>query len=401
MDSALPTRSPGGRFQLLSLVTLSGALAALGLLGIERGDEVSQAGQFHGKQMVWLALAGGAMSVACRVPLRWLRSWAGTLFVVSLVLLTLVYLFPARWGSRRWIPLGLLYFQPSELAKISFILALARHLIVRENYRRPLGLVVPFVVTIVPLVLILREPDLGTSLLFLPVLYAMLFAAGARVRHLALVAVLGVAVLPLFWQAMSAEQRSRITAVFQQRDGTAPAVGKADGFHLHQSKQVLSLGGAWGSQFQGTLVDDPAAYYLPACRTDFVLCMVGERFGLAGTLTVLVLYSLLFAQGLAIAGATRDPFGRLVAVGIVALLAAQTVINAGMTVGLLPVTGITLPLMSYGGSSLLFTGAAIGLLVNVSRLPDEVLRREPFRFGQSARQDRRLSPVTSQAGVRF
>jgi len=386
---------------LLSLVTLSGALAALGLLGIERGDEVSQAGQFHGKQMVWLALAGGAMSVACRVPLRWLRSWAGTLFVVSLVLLTLVYLFPARWGSRRWIPLGLLYFQPSELAKISFILALARHLIVRENYRRPLGLVVPFVVTIVPLVLILREPDLGTSLLFLPVLYAMLFAAGARVRHLALVAVLGVAVLPLFWQAMSAEQRSRITAVFQQRDGTAPAVGKADGFHLHQSKQVLSLGGAWGSQFQGTLVDDPAAYYLPACRTDFVLCMVGERFGLAGTLTVLVLYSLLFAQGLAIAGATRDPFGRLVAVGIVALLAAQTVINAGMTVGLLPVTGITLPLMSYGGSSLLFTGAAIGLLVNVSRLPDEVLRREPFRFGQSARQDRRLSPVTSQAGVRF
>jgi cell division protein FtsW (lipid II flippase) len=163
-------------------------------------------------------------------------------------------------------------------------------------------------------------------------------------------------------------------------------VGKADGFHLHQSKQVLALGGAWGSQLEGTRVDDPAAYYLPACRTDFVICMVGERLGLPGTLGVLTLYALLFLRGLWIAAGARDGFARLVAVGVVSLLAAQTIINTGMTVGLLPVTGITLPLMSYGGSSLLFTGFALGLLVNVSRQPRDMFDLEPFRFA-TARVD--------------
>ncbi len=365
----------------ISLLVLAAALAALGLAGISRGDTLSQAGVMYGKQALWLMLATGSLVIATRLPLRLLRQQAWFWFVASVVLLCAVYLFPARWGSRRWIPLGLLYFQPSELAKIAFIVALARYLVARENYRRLTGLVVPFLLTLIPLGLILKEPDLGTSLLFLPVLFAMLFAAGARVRHLALITCLGLCVLPIFWSAISAEQRSRITAVFQQRDGESPAVGKADGYHLHQSKQVLALGGAWGSQFQGTQVDDPAAYYLPACRTDFILCMVGERFGLAGTSLALLLYGLLFLRGLAIAVATRDPFGRLLSVGIVALLAAQTVINTGMTVGLLPITGITLPLMSYGGSSLLFTGFALGLLVNVSRLKTDATQAEPFRFG--------------------
>lgn len=363
-----------------SLVIVAAAIAICGWLGIDRGDELSQAGTFAGKQGIWLLLAGVSLWLAAHLPLDWLRRTAWLGFGLALALLMLVYFFPARWGSRRWIPLGVLYFQPSELAKIAFIVTLARYLETRESHRRLWGLMVPFGITVVPLGLILKEPDLGTSLLFLPVLYAMLLSAGARLRHLALVAALGLAVLPLFWQAISAEQRSRITAVFQQRDGQAPTVGKADGFHLHQSKQVLALGGTWGSQWEGTRVEDPAAYYLPACRTDFVICMVGERFGLAGTLGVLLLYSLLFVRGLAVSAAARDPFARLLAVGVVALLAAQTIINTGMTVGLLPVTGITLPLMSYGGSSLLFTGLALGLLVNVARQPRDMFESEPFRF---------------------
>jgi cell division protein FtsW (lipid II flippase) len=255
-----------------------------------------------------------------------------------------------------------------------------------------MGLIVPFLVTLVPLGLILKEPDLGTSLLFLPVLYGMLWTAGARGWHLLLIALLGVCLLPIFWSAISAEQKSRITAVFQQRDGSAPQQGVADGYHLHQSKQVLSFGGAWGSQAQGTLIDDPAAYYLPACRTDFVLCMVGERFGLAGTLTTLFLYGVLSLSGLFVAGTSRDPFGRLLAVGVTVLLAAQTIINTGMTVGLVPITGITLPLMSYGGSSLLFTGLALGLMVQVARQPHDPMslpasiqpRRSPSAAWQSS-----------------
>jgi cell division protein FtsW (lipid II flippase) len=234
--------------------------------------------------------------------------------------------------------------------------------------------------TFVPLVLILKEPDLGTAMLFLPVLFAMLFAAGARLRHLVLIGMLGVMALPVLWAGvMNAEQKSRITALFVQRDaGPAP---KGDGYHLHQSKQVLALGGAWGSELSGVTVDDPVAYHLPACRTDFVLCMLGERWGAIGSMLTLLLYLVLLGRGLIAAAATREPFGRLLAVGIVSLLAAQVVVNTGMTVGLMPVTGVTLPLLSYGGSSLLFTGMALGLILNVGMRPGYEMTGEPFRFG--------------------
>lgn len=361
-----------------SVPAIAITLMIIGVSGIARGDELSSAGVFFDRQFVWIAVAVPAMLAVTLVPYRIHRHHAYLWFAGSAALLLAVYFFPARWGSRRWIPLGFMYFQPSEMAKLAYILALSRYLMYRENYRRLSGLFVPFLLTFIPLLLILREPDLGTSLLFLPVLFAMLFAAGARLRHLALIACCGIGALPVLWMTMSAEQQSRITALFTQQDGGPTP--KGDGYHLHQSKQALALGGAWGSEINGTAVDDPLAYHLPACRTDFVLCMVGERWGLTGSIATLVLYLLLFARGLSIAAGTREPFGRLLAVGIVALLAAQTVINAGMTVGLMPITGITLPLLSYGGSSLLFTCLAIGLLMNVAMRPGFEMGRDPFRF---------------------
>jgi rod shape determining protein RodA len=359
------------------------ALLALGLSGIGRGDELSQAGNFFGKQAVWIGLSLLAFVVAMRTGYRALSRRAYVLFALSIGLLAIVYLFPARWGSRRWIPLGMMQFQPSELAKLAYIMALARYLMHRQNYRRLSGLVAPFLLTLVPLALILKEPDLGSSLLFLPVLFAMLFSAGARLRHLVLVAALGICVLPLFWLGMSAEQQSRITAVFLQRDGGPTPRG--DGYHLHQSKQVLALGGVWGSQWGGTRIDDPLAYHLPACRTDFILCMIGERFGLVGSLGALGLSAIVVGCGLMIAARTREPFARLLAVGIATLLATQMTINAGMVVGLLPITGITLPLLSYGGSSLLFTCLALGLLVNVALNPGYEIASDPFRFAPRSR----------------
>jgi cell division protein FtsW (lipid II flippase) len=127
-------------------------------------------------------------------------------------------------------------------------------------------------------------------------------------------------------------------------------------------------------------LDDPDAYHLPAGQTDFVYCWVGERWGLWGALFTLGLYAMLFTSGLSIAAATRDPFGRLLSVGVVTLLAAQTIINTGMTVGLAPIVGITLPLMSYGGSSLIATCLALGLLINVGLRPGDRLNPEPFAF---------------------
>lgn len=353
-------------------------LVAVGLSGIARGDQLAGSGQYFTRQLIWVGLAGPALVAAACIPYRSLKPAAYLLFAGSLGLLLLVFLMPAHHGARRWIPLGAFDVQPSELAKLTFILALSHYLMFRRNYRRLLGLITPFLLTLVPLILVLREPDLGTSLLFLPVLFAMLFAAGARPRHLALLGLLGVAVTPVLWMGMNVEQQSRIVSLFTQSDhGPTP---RGDGYHLFQSKRMLALGGTWGSEMAGMPIDDPAAYHLPAGRTDFVFCLIGERWGLGGCLLTLAVYAVLLGKGLTIATSTREPFGRLLATGVVTLLATQVIINTGMTVGLMPITGMPLPLVSYGGSSLLATAIALGLLINVAIRPGYEITAEPFRF---------------------
>lgn len=361
-----------------TIVVCTLALMLVGLTGIGRGDELASEGAFFQRQVLWIVLGLPTLFATTLVPYRVLKPYSYGLFALTIPLLLLVFFLPPINGARRWIPLGVLNFQPSEVAKLAFIMTLAHYLMYRRNYRRLSGLIVPFVLTLVPVALILREPDLGTALLFFPVLFAMLFAAGARFRHLALIGLLGVATLPGLWMGMSAEQKSRVVSLFQQQDGGP--VPRGDGYQLHQSKQILALGGIWGSEIAGMPLDDPSAYRLPAAQTDFIFCLVGERWGLAGCLVTLALYLVLFARGLALAAATREPYGRLLAVGIVTLLAAQTVINSGMTVGLMPVTGMTLPLLSYGGSSLLATCFALGLLMNVGMNRGYEITAEPFRF---------------------
>lgn len=361
-----------------SVVVAATALVMLGLAGISRGDQLAGSGAYFTRQLVWVGLAIPALIAAAWVPYRSLRPVSYLLFGVTIVLLLLVFLMPARGGARRWIPLGLFDMQPSELAKLTFILALSHYLMYRRNFRRFLGLFTPFLLTLVPLVLVLKEPDLGTALLFLPLLLAMLLAAGARLRHLMLIGMMGVAVTPVLWLGMNAEQKSRVVSLLTQvENGPVP---RGDGYHLYQSKRMLSLGGTWGSELSGMPVDDPAAYHLPASRTDFVFCLIGERFGLFGSLLTLAIYAVLVVKGLAIAHSTREPFGRLLATGIVTLLATQAIINTGMTVGLMPITGMTLPLVSYGGSSLLATAIALGLLINVAIRPGYEVTAEPFRF---------------------
>ena len=365
-----------------SVVTAASLLAALGLAGISRGDQLVGSGLHFHRQLIWMALAVPALIMAAWVPYRSLRPASYLLFGVTTVLLLVVFLMPAHHGARRWIPMGVFDMQPSELAKLTYILALSHYLMFRRNFRHFLGLFIPFLLTLVPLVLVLKEPDLGTALLFLPMLFAMLLAAGARVRHLVLIGMMGVAVTPVLWLGMNVEQKSRVVSLLTQvENGPAP---RGDGYHLFQSKRMLSLGGTWGSDLAGMPVDDPAAYHLPAARTDFVFCLIGERFGLIGSLLTLATYAVLIIKGLSIAASTREPFGRLLATGIVTLLATQAIINTGMTVGLMPITGMTLPLVSYGGSSLVATAIALGLLINVAIRPGYEVTAEPFRFAAEA-----------------
>lgn len=354
------------------------ALFGLGLSGIERADELSDGPDLCSRQIFWGLLSVPVLVLTAGVSYRKIKPYSYGLFVMTLPLLIVVFFMPARNGARCWIPLGWFDMQPSELAKLTFILSLSHYLMHRDNYRKLTGLIAPFLIALIPMGLILREPDLGSAMVFPPVLFAMLFAAGAKRLHLVLVLLLGVALTPCFWQAMNAEQRSRITALFTQVDQGPNPLG--DRYHQHQSKLVIALGGVWGSELSGMPIQDPSAYRLFAGQTDFVFCWVAERWGLWGGLLTLILYALLFCRGLHIAGATREPFGRLLAVGVTTQLATQTLINAGMTVGLMPVAGITLPLMSYGGSSLLSTAATLGLLINVGLRPGYEIGHEPFAF---------------------
>lgn len=353
-------------------------LFLIGLGAIARGDELYNLGQFAPRQRIWAVLGLGVFIIAASWPYHRLKWFSYGLYAICVALLVFVFFMPAKYHSHRWIPLGFMDFQPSELAKLAFIAALARYLMHRDSFRSWTGLIPPFLMTLIPVALILKEPDLGTSLLFFPILFAMLFAAGARSKHLIVISLLGAMCVPVLWTQMSGEQKSRIVSVFTQKTGgDAP---DDDGYHLHQSKRVFALGGVWGSQLVGMPLQSRRAYHLPESRTDFVFCLVGERWGLVGCLATLMLFVLLIGRGLLIAANTREPYGRLLAVGIVTLIGSQTLINTGMTVGLLPITGMTLPMMSYGGSSLLATCLGLGLLVNIELRPNYAMGTEPFRF---------------------
>jgi cell division protein FtsW (lipid II flippase) len=223
----------------------------------------------------------------------------------------------------------------------------------------------PLAMATLPMLLILKQPDLGTSLVFLPVLFAMLFAAGARRRDLVRLTFAGLLLLPLLWSQMSHEQRSRITALWEQNLPHEAAT--ADGFHLDQAKRTLAQGGLWGNFFNAEADDNLLALRLPEPETDSVFCVIGERFGLVGAGLVLVLFAVLAARCLGVAVQSDEPFGRMISVGVAALFASEVLINTGMMVGLLPITGLALPLISYGGSDLVAHLWALGLVVSVAR----------------------------------
>ncbi len=309
---------------------------------------------------------------------RRIGRYAYLLFGVSILLLIVVRLMPPAGGTKvhRWLTFGSVRLgQPSELAKIAFILALAWYLRFSKSYRTFLGFLWPFAFALVPMYLIVKEPDLGTSLLFLPTLIAVLFAAGARKRHIAAVFLLALLSLPVLWLKMTTYQQSRIVGWLKQGQ---ESVSATSGYHLDRSLIAIGSGGLYGQPWRGAEVIENDL--LIHDHTDFIFAVIAAQFGLVGASALLLLYLILFAFGLRIAQTNYDPFGRLLAVGIVAMLATQTIINISMTLGLLPVTGMTLPFVSYGISSLWSCLIAVGLLISVGKHRSLSLAQRPFEF---------------------
>lgn len=409
------------------------ALMGVGVLALRASAQADSANMENFvKQLIFYAIGLVVFVAATMVPYQKVGRMAYLLFGLTLPLLAVLVaakvlntemggLLPRRNGAYRWIRLPFFDLQPSEIAKLTFIIMLAWYLRVGDNYRRLRGLLTPFVLTFVPMGLILLEPDLGTSLLLLPTLYFMLFMAGARLKHLlGIVAAATVLVLlpvphrlsadlpaderldrqSLAYMSLGSGQRpwlisaaplvvmekhqvSRVVGWLRQDD---PRVVMGKGWQLHQSKLALAAGGWSGGR---TLDDEPQQELLPLLlprlpfdQTDFIFSVVGGNWGLLGAAGVLMLYGVIVLFGAEIAVVTRDPFGRLLAVGVLALLLAQVFINVGMAIGLLPVTGMTLPLISYGGSSLVVNCAALGLLVNVGQNRPILLSRDPFEHGK-------------------
>ena len=296
---------------------------------------------------------------------------------------------PQRRGTRRWIELAIagqsITLQPSEICKLAYILALAWYLRYRSNYDNLSSLIGPFVLTLLAIVLILLEPDLGTVLLMMPILFTMLFVAGAKVKHLLIIILMALLISPLLWYKMRSYQRIRISSVVLQNPwvrekaekhpwlgkvlvGTrfSEKLWKSDwGWHLIRSKYAVASGGAKGYGFRrGPFVK---YNFLRERHNDFIFAIIAQQWGFWGCLGLLAFYIIIIGCGLEIAAHNTNPFGKLLAVGIIAMFVVEVIINVSMTVGLMPITGLTLPLVSYGGSSLLVSMASIGLLNNIGR----------------------------------
>ncbi len=352
------------------------------------------------KQLIFMGVAIGCMALFQAVNYQKIGRVAWGFYVLSLLLI--VYTVIAQKmhglpccheikGVYAWLSFGSgqrsVSLEPAELMKIAFVLVLGRYLRFRSNYRTLQGLLPPFALALLPIVLILKQPDLGMAMLFLPVLFLMLFVAGAKIRHLLLIGAMGLAFAPVLWfsgaeQVPVLRHFPRIVKEYQKQrvysflNSDNPAERQAKAYQTYRAMVAFASGGLSGKGF-GNI---PVGQSVPEAHDDMILALIGEQFGFVGTAALLGSYIVLFAAGVEISGSTREPFGRLIAVGIVAVLATQTFINLLVASGLMPVTGITLPFVSYGGSSLVASFMAVGLLLNVGQNRPLVMAKESFEF---------------------
>ncbi len=378
--TATPSRT---RFRLATPAWLAVAaalfLSVLGIVSIGTTEPGLAA-----RQAIFLVVGIAAAALATLVPPQGLRAMSWFLLALSVALLVFVLLpfvpksiVTPRNGARAWINLGIVDFQPSELAKIAFILCLSQWLALRGSPRTLRGLLVPVLLLLVPVGLIVLEPDLGSALLFFPTLVAMLIAAGARWRHILAAAALAAASVPIaYTYGLQPYQRARIDAIVAQVKGDT-RFERDIGLQGWRAMRLTGAGGLTGNgeDHARALVVFNA---LPEEHNDMIFAVVGCRFGLLGGLSLLAASTLYLLAALAVALQRRDGFTKLVAVGIGALLFSQTAVNVGMTVGLLPITGVTLPFVSYGGSSLTASWALTGVLLAIGLRPPQSGEKSPF-----------------------
>jgi rod shape determining protein RodA len=340
-------------------------LEGLGLVTVLSASYVASANRLDPlfvRQLVWIGVGTLLMLGALWFDYRALVTYSYPLYAIVLLLLIAVEVIGhSTGGSRRWINLRLFKLEPSELAKIAIVFVMVRYF----RLEPPPGgwgfrhLIIPCILLGVPAALVLKQPDLGTGVVLVLITATLLVASGLNWRVMAGLALAGMLAAPLSWHYLKPYQRARLESFI---DPQADPLGS--GYHIIQSEIAIGGGGSWGKGYmKGT---QARLNFLPEETTDFIFAVYAEEFGLAGSLLLLGLYASLIGRGLWIARHARDRFGSLLAIGITGMIFWQVAINMMMTTGMLPVVGIPLPLVSYGGSSLFTTMAGMGILMSVN-----------------------------------
>ncbi len=369
------------------------ALSCIGALAIKTAGDAANATQ---QARFWLPVALVVMAVCVTPRPKWIGHASYPLFIAVLLVLLIMALpfmprsiVPLRNGAKAWISLGpKITLQPSELLKVLFILSMAWYLRYRSSYRTLRGLLVPFFIMFIPVALILKQPDLGTALLFAPTLFIMLVAAGAKLRHLGLllglvVVTVGVNVAIALWapdnmQILRPHQQQRIVSMVSLAQGDTRYI-KSSAFQQDKAMTLVGSGGltGYGAERAETIVQFSK---IPEAHNDMIFAVIANRWGAVGVLGVLALYMVLCGSFLMIAARSKDPLAQLSCVGFAGMIFTQTAINIGMNLGLLPITGITLPFISAGGSSLVATFIMVGLALNFASRRPAMLARPSFEF---------------------
>ena len=347
-----------------TLIGATAAIIVMSLIIIGSATHINTAGGDH----YWFVQKQGAFVILnvlfaiflMNFDYKALQSYGKNLYIFNAVMLLLVMLIgQTALGAQRWIQLGPITLQPSEFSKIIMIIALAAVLEDRVGKLNTLNDILPVVAYVaLPFFLVLKQPDLGTSLVFIAILLGMLFVAGVNLRILTAFFAAGVAMSPLLWLFLKDYQKMRLKVFL---DPSVDPLGS--GYHIIQTKIAIGSGLIFGKGlFGGT---QSQLNFLPENHTDFIFAVVGEELGFVGAAILLALYLVVLWRGVKIAQEASDTFGQLLAVGITSMLAFHVLVNVGMTTGIMPVTGIPLPLMSYGVSSLTTNLLAITILLNI------------------------------------
>jgi len=294
------------------------------------------------------------------------RVWRPLLLLTVILLAVVDVVGRTAQGAQRWLPLGPLSFQPSEVAKVFLIMTLAKHMDGFKEINSLRQLVPVLVHAGLPILLILQQPDMGTSMVMVAILTTMLFAAGAPLRAMGSLGAMAALAMPVLWQLLHDYQRRRLIVFIDP--GVDPL---GAGYALIQSKIAVGSGQLFGKGLlHGT---QNLLHFIPEQHTDFIFTVIGEEFGFAGAILMLALFGLWLWRASTIASQAKDRLGTLMAAGVLAMIAFHVVVNVGMTIGMMPITGIPLPFISHGGSALIMMLAATGLLLNIGMRRKKIL----------------------------